>query len=344
MEQKNRKCDPITRIIFIKVHKAGSSTVATILQRFGIMRNLSFVLPNKELHIQRYNYIESLNRDDILPPPSSKKDNSSYDILCNHIIYNKTSFDGIFTSDVFKLAILRHPLEQFVSAFRYYGYTKKGYFEKIFNATDDRHVSNYLESPEGFEPESPYRSFTHNTQSLDMGLLPSDFSDMQQTKNHVSMLENDFDLIMILEYFEESLILLKRKLCWSFKDILYMQKNKRWNDKNLKLSVLDFKRLHNWNSADYTLYDRMYSKFWEEIHIQRNSFHEEVLLFKSILRDVRTHCFDKYAHSPLVIGPSTWNDGFTVDAYDCLLLKMNETELLDKIYHDLYGIKKSVKV
>ena len=44
---------------------------------------------------------------------------------------------------------------------------------------------------------------------------------MKVFESFIDRTEREFDLIMITEYFDESLILLKRLLRWEFQDIVY---------------------------------------------------------------------------------------------------------------------------
>jgi hypothetical protein len=36
----------------------------------------------------------------------------------------------------------------------------------------------------------------------------------------ITDIENEFDLVMIMERFDESLVLLRRQLCWNFEDMV----------------------------------------------------------------------------------------------------------------------------
>ena len=75
-------------------------------------------------------------------------------------------------------------------------------------------------------------------------------------------IEEEFDLVMIADYFDESLILLKWLLCWEIKDILYVklrvQKKKQEFEEEVKKNNL------TWNHADVTLFD----------HLNYRSFHQ----------------------------------------------------------------------
>ena len=40
-------------------------------------------------------------------------------------------------------------------------------------------------------------------------------------------LDRQFDLVLILEHFDESLILLQNLMCWSTEDLVYLKQNER---------------------------------------------------------------------------------------------------------------------
>ncbi|XP_025105689.1 galactosylceramide sulfotransferase-like [Pomacea canaliculata] len=69
------RCTPRQHVVFWKIHKTGSSTVANILQRYGYIRHLNFVLPRKRLHAASYNYLnkpgEPLTARSLIPPPTA---------------------------------------------------------------------------------------------------------------------------------------------------------------------------------------------------------------------------------------------------------------------------------
>ncbi|OWF46198.1 galactosylceramide sulfotransferase-like [Mizuhopecten yessoensis] len=335
-------CTEQTHVIFIKVHKAGSSTVSNILQRFGTFRKLNFVLPKKTLHVERYNYIGepggSVANDNIILVPQGQH----YNILCNHVTYNRTAFTRLFPAKrFFYLSIIRTPLDHFLSVIRYYGYSNFSYIQTILSIKSGNPLSEYLKSPEDYEPYTPYISYTNNRQSVDLGLPIDVLGNVSAIHAYVDTIRRDFDFIMLLEYFDESLIYLKRKLCWSYKDILYYPKNSRWNNNKYALSVLDLARLRTWNSADYILYEELHSEFWRKIQNAGADFYDEVLHFKRITEAVRLYCANADVTSDLEIKGSRWEADFTVTTVDCQMLGLGELQFLDKIYFENYGIVKN---
>ena len=59
--------------------------------------------------------------------------------------------------------------------------------------------------------------------------------------NKLKSIASQFDLIMISERMDESLILLKQLMCWSFEDIVALQANTRVAASKERVTELDAK-------------------------------------------------------------------------------------------------------
>ena len=104
----------ITSVALLKVHKAGSSTVANILYRFGIRRGLSFVM-TKRSHLFWPDTIDDTSKA-FYPPCKQNK----YDILNIHSRYNgRDVLTKYMHKDTYVIATLRHPMDQMISALNY---------------------------------------------------------------------------------------------------------------------------------------------------------------------------------------------------------------------------------
>lgn len=324
------KCTEEHDIVFLKVHKTGSSTIANILQRFGYLRNLNFALPNKKSDQLRYNYFgavgETLRPEGIIP---SKPNSEKYNILYNHVIFNWKAFLKIFPKkNAFYITMIREPVKQFLSALLFFVH------ENILNAAM-KNITSYLKEPQVFEPEeSPYLSFTNNRQALDLGLPPTKARDKAYILKYIRMLDKVFDLVLITEYFDESLIMLKRRLCWSFEDIIYIRKNIAYQSHDFKLGVYDRTLLKNWTLADHLIYAHFYNKFHKLLKQEPNIM-EEAHHFKTILGQTQSFCNGSINGTQLVIHKSAWNQQFRVTTLDCAYMFLGELKFLNKILHDM---------
>ena len=65
-----------------------------------------------------------------------------------------------------------------------------------------------------------------NQQLFDLGLNNTEMENENVVSNKISQLDDQLHLVLIAEYFDESLVLLAKYLCWDLKQV-------RW-DKNVK--------------------------------------------------------------------------------------------------------------
>ena len=64
-------------------------------------------------------------------------------------------------------------------------------------------------------------------QIFDLGLKHKYYNDPVMINKHIDDLAEKIDLVLIMEYFDESLVLLKRELCWDLDDVVYFKLNQR---------------------------------------------------------------------------------------------------------------------
>ena len=320
---KYRTCSEKHDLVFLKVHKTGSSTMANIIERFGFQRKLNFALPNKTQGEVRYNYIgrigETLNETRIQP---SQKNAKLYNLLYNHVIYNWKSFNVIFPRRrTTYVTLLRHPLSQFKSSLLYFRNSA------IYTAATEN-LTQYLENIRQHEPSNPYISFTDNRQSLDLGLPSHKVRDEGFITRYIEMLDKAFDLMLIMDYFDESLVMLRRKMCWSMKDILYIRSNKAYRHFDFVFGEYEKSLLKDWSLADNLLYDHFYTKF--HFHLKKDpNIMEEAHWFKLALDKTQTFCSGNSTESKTRIEQSPWNPPFYVTSLDCAFMKLGELEFLN---------------
>ena len=85
--------DKRKQIVFVKVHKAASSTVHNIMLRFAMHHELDVLLSK----IGNGEYYSNIVKRQLYPLPKGKK---HYDISCEHIIFNKTNLRPYFRQEL----------------------------------------------------------------------------------------------------------------------------------------------------------------------------------------------------------------------------------------------------
>lgn len=329
----------IRHIAYIKVHKTASSSIQNIFFRFGFDRNLTFVLPSADsIYPNVISINDTINEKNIRPPPLSE----SFDISCLHVLYNRTAFGRVLPNDTIYIGSLRDPFHQFMSAMLYFDLFKR------LKIQGPNAITDFLKDPENHDykiSHSKYAffSFTKNRMAIDFG-FPIDVIIHQRKDDiqaHIEKLNKEIALVLISEHFNESIILLKRILKWSVKDILYVRKNDNSNkNKSLVIDEDDRNRYRKLSVVDHTLYEYFYLKLWRQIN-REVMFHEEVLYFKAIRNNVEKHCLSRisqdFISSDLTIPKSYWNEEFKISAEFCTLLLLREIDFVIKIRDKQYG-------
>lgn len=311
--------------------------VCVVYFRFGWHHNLTFVLSPSKNKFGYPNIIslrEGMTKNNTLDPPPGKH----FEILCNHVVYNRTSFKTYLPSDTFYVGILREPYEFFKSSLNY---MRPGYvFNKIKVAVPG---SEFLKDPLKYEPKSPIMSFTNNRMSVEFG-CPEDIvksGNKEKIIEFVKQIDQDFGLVIIAEHFEESVVLLRRYLKWSTKDIIYLDKNIALKKNNSKLvGPYDRQLYKRFAKVDYAMYEHFYRKLREQIREEGLDFDDELLHYKEVRRMAIEFCSDtKNKEAKLSVRESKWSPGFELTLEDCLLLKKGEIPFVQDIRLRQYGTK-----
>ncbi|XP_069131677.1 galactose-3-O-sulfotransferase 2-like [Argopecten irradians] len=319
-------------IAFLKVHKAASTTVQNVFLRFAMRRDLLVVLPKVPKFffpniISLRNTITSRN---ILPAPR----NRSYDITCCHVIYNRTAFDRIMPRDTVYIGIVRDPFDHFKSILNYFRP------KQVFDIDDPFPVSRFLENPHFYNNGSSI-SFLDNSMAMEYNFPPHVFRTRNKTEiqRYIHKLDSEFDLIMVVEHFDESLILLRRLLNWEIKDVIYIKKNvKRHGAVDFLFNPGDGYRHQIWDEIDYALYDHFYNKLQALLRAQGPDIHEEVNYFRRLRRDIEFFCqqyeddFDTYK-----VVKSRWTAAFDVTEWDCHYMNIPEIPFIKELRLKQYG-------
>ncbi|CAC5407654.1 GAL3ST1 [Mytilus coruscus] len=322
--------DRINTVAFLKVHKTGSTTVMNIFLRYGESHGLNIALPRvpKSKHARFWNYLgvdTVLQKERLIPIPP----NESYSIICNHVVYNRDRFTEILGPGVVNIGIIRHPASLFLSG-AYYWHLFDILRKRITGKNDNERLSKYLKHP------YIYENLMHNRMFFDFGLPIKYFDNDTAIDEKLKSLDKEFSLIMLLEYFVESLVLMKRILCWDLKDILFIPINESSKEKEnkIKLSPDDMSNLQKYNHADFRLYQYYEQKFMRQLNKTSHNFYEEVENFKSVHETVSVYCknrtIDQFAEV-LTIKETVWNNSFNITVEECKFMMEQELHLLRRL-------------
>ncbi|XP_035691203.1 galactosylceramide sulfotransferase-like isoform X2 [Branchiostoma floridae] len=334
----NGTCRPHVNVAFMKVHKCGSSLIFHMLLRFGYEHNLTVALP-RQVGLEFIGSLGTIKDDDYLHPPGGKR----WNIFGHHAFYNRTRFRQLMAPNTRYVAILREPLQRVQSAFNYFR-IEKG-FPGLAKQTPKgiAPVTTYLDRPKYWDPlfkvelVSPNKPLAlmrehvcvRNCMARDLGLAERDYDNHTAVEEFVRGIENDFKTMLILEYLPESLILLKRRMCWTLRDIIYTTGRHSRNVKyTFKASITDKMKstFYEHNYADVLLYTRFNESFHRQISQESADFQEEVNHFRRVISDVSKYCLSsKTRKGNFVVEKSRWNDAFSVGSLLCVQLREHRT-------------------
>ena len=157
----------------------------------------------------------------------------------------------------FYFSILRDPVELFSSLWDYVN------LGKHYNMSLETYA---LSDKTGrLRDRSLMKHVGRNQMLFDFGLHPYYFDNPAKVGEKIKQIEEDFDLVLIADRFEESVVLLKNALCWTYKDISYLKLNARQEGKKSALSDKARKALEEWLKSDYELYNHFSEKFEREV-------------------------------------------------------------------------------
>lgn len=351
----NRDCQ-VRNFVFIKCMKCATESMGTILRRFALKNKLSVLLPRGINIYLGWPYMMEKMDYRLSSSPNGIR---YYNCLIEHAVYNASVMKSLFPHRTTFISIIREPWSQFKSTFHYFN------MQKLAHIVSDTPLSTYLQDIPTYEkiyksPEAAsYRfcipdgfSVTKNLMSHCLG-MSTGFPEgrIDSTKNHravqdyLNWIENEFSLIMIAEYFHQSLVLLKRLMCWTMKDIIY----KRVNSAKYSYEENDGDRAahEKWSRADYQLYEFFNESFWEKVTYQGKFFNEELQVFNKIQNSVNIFCNFTMASGKVKIDPmfnatkswlgiprTNFNLDFVFTKEDCELLDSDLLSAL-KEQHEL---------
>ncbi|XP_052221197.1 galactosylceramide sulfotransferase-like isoform X2 [Dreissena polymorpha] len=313
----------VRHIGFLKVHKAGGSTIQNILFRYGLHRNVTFVIPKTG-----YKFSTPFSKTTSI---LNNKRGEYYDILAIHSVYNETSYSRLLPADAANIAIIRNPLELFVSAAYYH--RDVWHVPYLKRVPTDNYVQNLIRYPELYDNQ--VLSLTRNSMAMDFG-FPSDLHPTEESVilNFLNYLDKRFDLVLVVEFFTESLVLLKRLLHWKLQDIVYIPQNTNTHPAlpELNLTSSDVDKFELRNFLDKKLYDYFLKIFKQKTHAAGHDFFEEVGHFENVIANVTAFCvFKERDGSEMVVPDSYWSEKFAVKPSDCREMLITELEYIDKI-------------
>ncbi|XP_070565016.1 galactose-3-O-sulfotransferase 2-like [Ptychodera flava] len=299
---RNQRSTQLYDVCFIKTRKTASTTLSSILNRFALTRNLSLALMKTNTHSGHFNIIpihEDSPRKLFLPPLGVKPGdwtNYKYNMMTGHVRYNRSSFETFMNPGTKYISILRETCSHFESDFVYYQIPAVVKSIKK-NICIEETLQEYFKDPEFYWEQTmknygeKFKFFTRNVQAFDLGLDHVYHNDTDVLNSFIRKLEDEIDLMLITEYFDESLLLLKKLLHWDWNDIMYIARNMRSQNTTRATLTLDLcKKIKDWNSADNMLYQTFNKTFWRRVKAYGKDWQRDLDKMRRQLRTIKSNC------------------------------------------------------
>ena len=134
---------------------------------------------------------------------------------------------------------------------------------------------------------------------FDLGLESKHFQNKNAVERYIKYIEEEYDLVLMNEYYDESLILMKNVLCWDFEDILYLKQRVRkarapLNDET-KANILSL------NQADLGLYNHFNETLWRKISKVGPTFQEDLQIFREMKKTMQKACLQEPTKGTFIV-------------------------------------------
>lgn len=285
----------VDNIIFVKTHNTGSSVVANILLKKAYDNNLlvGFPITDNENEIGAYpaQFDRQFIRPGLYSDSETINNSDKVNIITHHSRYS-SDLSKILINPTNKrvITIVRHPLEQIKSVFKYY--QDELPFKTWFDSSDNVAIrlQKFYNNPYKFYNTSvPYYFRAKNFQAFDLDLNENGYTESKLQ----DLLVKKFDLILVHEFLDESLLLLKKLLNWSFEDIAYLRSQYSPKLKeNGNLSAIDKfirTKVENFNDLDFAIY-KIALKRLKNLLKNCKNLDEDLQILREKAANLRTKC------------------------------------------------------
>ncbi|XP_077991546.1 galactosylceramide sulfotransferase-like [Glandiceps talaboti] len=267
-------CIPQNKVVFIKTAKTGGSTMSTIIYRYGLKHDLvAAVDPGRDSLISedesgKHYIIETYNCSDF----------PGYNIMASHIFYNRPAMEEIVENAKY-VTIIRSPHARLKSSFYFSGK------DKLFPNTSNP-LQEYLQQRYDSFKEGKARDLKAYVPRFRLPLSIDPANMMPELER----LDSELDLVMLTEYYDESLILLKKLMCWEFEDIVYAVSMKAHTIYQPPITPKMADMITELSLRDIQFYNYFNETFWKKVNNYDGDFSADLETFRTLKEDISSRC------------------------------------------------------
>lgn len=265
------------------------------------------------------------------------KANMSYNLFCLHTIWNYPEVKFVMGDLPERrntyFSILRDPVELFISLWDYVQFPV--YYGGHLSL--EEYIMKKDKSKGRYRDRAKVANLGRNQMLFDFGLDKKDFDDEDKVWDKIKSIEDQFDLVLIAEKFDESMVLLKDLLCWDYRDVTYFKLNAKKPEAKSVISDEARAKLKQWLKSDYLLYNHFLAKFEKKVaSFGVKKMKQEVKVLQAANDNVSKKCSVKAENNEDLTGSSKlWGKdmmGLTVslenDAF-CKFYGISEMSFID---------------
>lgn len=169
----------------------------------------------------------------------------------------------VMPNDTFYFSILRNPVFQLESSFVYYK-SHVPAFRKVSS------LEAFLASPWTYYNQSLglRNAYARNSMWFDLGFDNDAPPEEGYVRARLLDVERRFQLLLIAEHFDESMVLLRRLLRWRLDDVVAFRLNSRSQHSVTSLSPAGRERAKHWCALDWHLYQHFNRTFWARLRAE----------------------------------------------------------------------------
>lgn len=210
------------------------------------------------------NYLSTTELFDHTSLNSTHWRNVNFDIFSLHNRWNKKEVTTLLREHVLAFTIVRDPVQVFESMFHFLD----PMFGQFYGAKNIHEMIRIINTSSSTNPTLSKRwmgMMGRNQMAWDMGLSPDIFDDEVILKKEIERLDREFDLVMVADRMEESLVLLKNLLNWPMQNVVHLNLNRRKPEKMSLLNADERKVLSDWLAADLQIFEHFSRRFDERV-------------------------------------------------------------------------------
>ena len=199
--------------------------------------------------------------------------------------------------DTLFITSVREPGALFQSTF-YYFWSSVTAFRKVPHYGKDA-LEQWLDNAALFTRDliqrRSTRQFTKNPTMFDLG-FDNEVDEESYIQDAIKKLDEIFDLVIVADYFYESVVLLADLLCWDLNDVVCFTVNARTN--NTRIYKDQQERIRNkarkWNKADASLFDHFNASLWRRVNLYgRSRMAKDIKRLQNLTNSLLVDCVEE---------------------------------------------------